>query len=217
MNGFISQKGVAMLCLAACLPVLGGCYCYREIVDPCWPERYNAVARHEVNDVFDAQALNGHILDQTIWNYHFKSAGEDDPKTRLKVPVPTAELNFAGKMQLQYLVRRLPGPDGKIYLQTARDLPVDTPIKEMRAKAEDLNARRAAAIHEYLAVLTSGYQRTPVSFDVAIHDRPEPTMPALPISGAQRPNPLGSIPDSWNQYQGSIPISPIFGGSSGSP
>ena len=29
MNGFI-RKGVAMVCLAACVPILGGCYCYRE-------------------------------------------------------------------------------------------------------------------------------------------------------------------------------------------
>jgi hypothetical protein len=215
MNGLIG-KSVACVCLAACLPILGGCHCYRDIVDPCWPERYNATARHEVNDAFDSQALNGHVLDQTIWNYHFKTKGEDDPVTRLKVQIPTAELNYAGMMHLQYLVRRLPGPDGKIYLQTARDLPQSTPIKEMVERAKDLNARRSEAIHEYLNVLVAGYQRNPVAFEVAIHDRPEPTVPALPISGSQRPNPTGSIPDLYNQFSGSIPANQLSatGGSS---
>jgi hypothetical protein len=204
MNGFI-RKSVAAACLAAFVPVLGGCNCYRDVVDPCWPERYNAVARHNVNDVFDAQALNGHILDQTIWNYHFKTVGDDDPNTRMKVPVPTAELNYAGQQHLLYLVRRLPVPDGKIYMATARDLKVGTPIKDMAKDANELNQRRIAAIHEFLAVATAGYRTSPASFDVQIHDRPEPTYPALPISGAQRPNPVGVVVDWWNQYQGSIP------------
>ena len=129
---------------------------------------------------------------------------------------PTAELNDAGQKHLQYLVRRLPGPDSKVYLRTARDLPSARRSRRSPAKTTDLNAKRTAAIHEYLAVLTAGYTRYPASFDVAIHDRPQPTISRrCRISGAQRPVPVGTVPDWYNQYQGSIPLSPIFGGTTG--
>jgi len=245
MKGFI-RRSMALVCLAAGVPIMGGCTCYRDIVDPCWPERYNAVARHSVNDTFDAQALNGHILDQTLWNYHFMSCwvevpdptpcncvkvpdirpcnpeatvqvNNDKKQQSMKIQVPTAELNYAGKKKLEYLVQRLPGPDGRVYLQTAFDLPIGTPTNQIVEKTRELNEARARAIREYLAVLTAGYQQHPVAFEVAVHNRPEPTVPALPHVGAQRPTPVGALTDNWNQYLGSIPISPIFGGSSGTP
>ena len=42
MKGFIPRT---VLGLTLCLSSLAGCSCYREIVDPCWPERYNAMAQ----------------------------------------------------------------------------------------------------------------------------------------------------------------------------
>ncbi len=95
MNGFIKTT-VAGLCLGSGLTVMVGCYQYRQWVDPCWPERYNAEARVERARHSGAQAHNGHVLDQTVWNYHF----EVDPKSGL----PTDRLNVAGMEHLKYLV-----------------------------------------------------------------------------------------------------------------
>src|SRR4051794_9680194 len=110
MKGFI-RTTFAGLCLgSSSLAFVGGCAWYRDHVDVCWPERYNAEARHVVRDVFDTQAANGHILDQTIWNYHF----EHDERG-----VGTDRLTLAGQERLKYILRRRPVPDGKVYLQTA--------------------------------------------------------------------------------------------------
>src|SRR5438552_7180041 len=110
MNGFVKAT-VAGLCLGTGFTLVG-CSEYRQVVDPCWPHRYNAEARHSVRETFGAQAHNGHVLDQTVWNYHF----EVDPKTG----GPTDTLNAAGMEHLHYLARRQPVPDPAIYLQTAQ-------------------------------------------------------------------------------------------------
>src|SRR5271165_4337244 len=70
---------------------------YRDIVDPCYPERYNDMARKEVNADFSAQVLNGEVLDQTVWIYYF------DPGTD--------KLTEGGLDQLAYIARRRPAPD----------------------------------------------------------------------------------------------------------
>src|SRR5688572_8563886 len=101
MNGFI-RKTMAGLCLTTGVASLTGCYCYRQLVDPCWPERYNYTSRHSVNDTFGAQAHNGHVLDQTIWSYMF----EVDVDLEKKTNKPTDRLSPAGQEHLKYLVRR---------------------------------------------------------------------------------------------------------------
>ena len=75
MKGLIS-RAAAVLCLAAGLGSFTGCGTYRDCVDPCWPERYNSVARHSTNELCANQVNNGHILNQTVWNHHFE-AGTD--------------------------------------------------------------------------------------------------------------------------------------------
>ena len=112
MKGFIPRTALG---LALCLSSLAGCAYYREIVDPCWMERYDFQARSSVNEMNNAQAYNGHVLDQTIWNYDF----EHDPKTG----APTDVLNPAGIERLKYLSRRRPVADCRLYLATAQDLP----------------------------------------------------------------------------------------------
>src|SRR4051794_30541559 len=101
MNGF--RKTLAGLSLASGLSVLGGCYAYNQCVDPCYPERYNAVAHDSVDEAFNAQAHNGHVLDQTVWNNQF----EVDPKTG----EPTDILTPGGMEHLRYITRRRPAPD----------------------------------------------------------------------------------------------------------
>ena len=75
MKGFIKQTVAG--CLSASLVSLVGCSCYRDLVDPCWPQRYNMQASASINEMHGAQADKGHILDQTVWNWYFVT----DPKT----------------------------------------------------------------------------------------------------------------------------------------
>src|SRR5438874_9178067 len=100
------SRALAASCLAGGL-ASGGCCHYRDVVDPCWPERYSCEARHEVLASFAPQVANGHILDQTIWNYQFEPG--------------TDRLTPGGMDALDVLIRRRPQPDTRIFLQTARD------------------------------------------------------------------------------------------------
>src|SRR5258707_15513453 len=105
MNKYMARMFAAVGLVAS---LLTGCANYRDWVEPCWPERYNTTARREVVEAFAPQVQNGHILDQTIWNYMF-DAGTD-------------ELNGYGKYKLDYVVRRRPAPDANVFLQTAHDV-----------------------------------------------------------------------------------------------
>ena len=88
----------------------GGGAVYRQFVDPCYPERYNATARAEVIAPFAAQVNNGTVLNQTIWNWYFE-AGTD-------------KLTPAGRAKLDSIAQTRPVPDSRLYLQAARDVPV---------------------------------------------------------------------------------------------
>lgn len=199
MNGFIKTT-VAGLCLGSGLTVMVGCYQYRQLVDPCWPERYNAEARMSVRNTFAAQVHNGHMLDQTVWNYHF----EIDPKTGL----PTDRLNPAGMEHLKYLARKLPVPDTRLYLQTAQEIPgagVMSPERLGQVRA-DLDSRRVAAIQRYLAGMMSG-RPTAAAFDVAVVDPYEVGISATAIGGSgSSKNPVikGSINELNNNFKGKL-------------
>ena len=65
MKGFILTGLVAGMfagTAAAELPY------YSDIVDPCYPARYEWMAHQNVAAWFVPQVENGHVLDQTIWN-----------------------------------------------------------------------------------------------------------------------------------------------------
>jgi hypothetical protein len=129
MNGRI-PTGVAALALLACVTTLTGCDAcgYYDTVDPCYPERYNFAARKAVCDCLTPQVKNGHILDQTVWNWHF------DPGTDT--------LNPAGQDHLLYLIRRRPCPDPVLYLATAQDITyqASNPPEEFAKLRTDLDA-----------------------------------------------------------------------------
>src|SRR5215212_2230592 len=112
MKGFI-RLAAAGFCFSGII-FASGCAKYRECVDPCWPERYNSMARQSVRDMHNAQADKGHILDQTVWNWMF----EVDPETG----APTDRLGAAGIEHLKYLSRRQPVPDFNIFIQHAQDI-----------------------------------------------------------------------------------------------
>ena len=94
MKGFMTTC-VAALCATSGLAVVAGCDRYRNLVDPCYPERYEYAARNEVIAAFTPQVHNGHFLDQTVWNYQFEPG--------------TDRLTPGGMDHLMYLARRRPG------------------------------------------------------------------------------------------------------------
>lgn len=131
---------------------------YRDHVDPCWPERYSSVARQEVVAPFATQVNNGHVLNQTVYNWHFEPG--------------TDKLNEAGVDKLNALARTRPGLDTRLYIQTARDLPV-TPdsIPHLAAHRTELDNRRAAMIQKYMAA-----QPGSPAVEVSVHD---PIVPGI--------------------------------------
>jgi hypothetical protein len=139
-----------------------GCVPYRNMVDPCWPERYNFTARREVVECFAPQVQNGHILDQTVWNYDFERG--------------TDQLNPMGWAKLDYLVRTRPFPDPNVYLATARDIVFDPNNPAAYGDARRaLDTKRVLAVRNYLQAQMVG---RPMTFEVMIHDPFEVGQPA---------------------------------------
>lgn len=161
MKGLIARTWLG-ICGAA---MLAGSGCtYWNFVDPCWPERYNYMARQEVQAGMAPQVQNGHVLDQTIWNYHF------EPGTDKLTPGALEHLN--------YIARRRPTPDMVVYLQTAQDVSYDPAAPEKLGEARSkLDATRAVAIQKYLSAYTEGRH---ASFQVLVHDPGKVDMPAQP-------------------------------------
>jgi hypothetical protein len=163
MKGIIS-KTVSVACLSAGLVTAQGCATYHDVVDPCYPKRYSAMARQEALQGFGTQVHNGHILEQTVWNADFERASD--------------QLTPGGMDHLAYLARRRPAPDPVIYLQVAEDIAYDpvAPDKfvEERIRLDNL---RTVAVQKYLNAQTAGRS---AAFTVVLHDPPEVGMAALP-------------------------------------
>ena len=71
MKGLIKKVGLA-LCALGAASGMTGCFHYAEVVDPCYPTRYMYMARREVKAALAPQVNNGHVLDQTVWNWMFE-------------------------------------------------------------------------------------------------------------------------------------------------
>jgi hypothetical protein len=178
MKGLLTT-GLAACCLATALGATG-CR-YRNLVDPCYPERYEYMARKEVNAGLAPQVQNGHVLDQTVWNYHF------DPGT--------AKLNGAGIAHLAYLARRRPYPDTTVYLQTAQDVERDaTDPGVTAARRQELDGKRVEAVQAFLTAQTAG--RGPLAFRVLVHDPSDPAVGGIPLSNA--------VQQMYGSYRGSL-------------
>ena len=169
------MKGIMRQALAAACAVGGlaatGCMGgerYRNLVDPCYPARYTAAARQEVVSSFAPQVQNGHILDQTIWNYHFEPG--------------TAKLTLGGLEKLDQIVRRRPEPDGRLFLATARDIVYNAETPDAYGDSRrDLDGQRVASIQKYLNAQTVG---RPFAFEVLVHDPADPAIQAERARGA---------------------------------
>lgn len=136
---------------------------YYNAVDPCWPERYNAQARASTLAPFAAQVNNGHVLEQTVWNWHFDTSSDT--------------LNPAGQAKLDAIAQARPQPDGKIYLQVARDVPAYGAggLDTVGARRDELTAKRAETIRKYMAAQPA---LQPVAYEVFVIDAQVPGMPA---------------------------------------
>src|SRR5437868_2114590 len=112
MNGFI-KRTVAVLSLGGAAAVSGCCsdkhLC--DYYDNCWMTRYGMQAEQPVRETFAAQISNGHVLEQTVFTYHFDSG--------------TDKLNKGGQEHLAFLARRRPQPDCVVFLQSAQDVTYD--------------------------------------------------------------------------------------------
>jgi hypothetical protein len=170
MNGLI-QRSLTVLCLAG-IAALGGC-CDKDCrlcnyYDNCWLERYSYQANQSEMQAWSAQVHNGHVLEQTIFAYHFEPG--------------TDKLTQGGMDHLAYLARRRPLPDPCIYLQTAQDVYYDAAAPEQYTSARaELDGKRVAAIQRFLNAETAGRS---LVFEVAIHDPPTPGLPSEPIGKA---------------------------------
>jgi hypothetical protein len=188
MNGFINKK-MAALCVSGGLALLGGCETYRNFVDPCYPQRYEYAAREEVIGALSPQVYNGHVLDQTVWNYQFEPG--------------TDKLTVGGMDHLAYLARRRPTPDACVYVQTAQDVLYDPAAPEKFNDARiGLDNRRVQAVQNYLSALTAGRHLT---FEVTVHDPSEVGMAAIPAGI--------SVLKHYAGFQGNLPTTAGAGAS----
>jgi hypothetical protein len=190
MNGFIKRTVTA--CVTGAVTLAGGCY-YRDLVDPCYPERYEYAARQEILAAHAPQVSNGHVLDQTVWNYQFEP-GKD-------------KLTPGGIEHLAYLARRRPCPDPTVYVQTSQDLIYDQAAPERFAQDRTaLDARRVKAVKDYLTAATAGRN---VDFQVCVHDPSEVGMAAVPvltsIGGTLQPPIPPGIPTMNGTPRGTLP------------
>lgn len=159
MNGFIRRAALGT-CLGASVAALAGCVpAYRDLVDPCWPERYNYEARQSVRSAFNAQAANGHTLDQTIWNEHFERGADG---------YGTPTLTRAGKEHLLYLARRQPAPDPMVFVQWSHDA---------KGEAADLNNARRTTVVDQLNQINAARKQA-VTFEVVVRDSAVPGLPS---------------------------------------
>jgi hypothetical protein len=135
---------------------------YADWVNPCWPEGYSSVARQEVLEPFGAQAMNGAIIDSTVWNYHFEPGSD--------------KLTAAGLEKIDYLTRRRPGPETHVFLQTARDLSYSPDAADKYvADRLALDSKRIEAVKKYYATQAAARGAKP---DVQVIDPADPSMPA---------------------------------------
>ena len=126
------------------------------------------MSANEVNGAIAAQVANGHVLDQTVWNYHFEYG--------------TDRLNAMGLDHLAMLARRRPQADPLLFLQTAEgdvDLRCGGPGKAESSSGQDLNAKRIAAVQKFMLAQTAGKG---YDFQVAVIDPSEIGLAAIPVN-----------------------------------
>ena len=143
---------------------------HTELFDRCWPQRYSNLSQRGVNRAFAPQVLNGHVLDQTVWNHHFE-AGTD-------------KLTLGGIAHLQYISRRRPDPDRTVYLATSNDLSYDPACPERYCGAkQELDALRAAAVQKFMAGSNCGRC---ADYQILVHDPSDVSVHTIGVDNSVR-------------------------------
>ena len=159
----------------------GGGAVYRQFVDPCYPERYNATARAEVLAPFAAQVNNGAVLNQTIWNWYFEKDSD--------------KLTPAGRAKLDSIAQTRPAPDTRLYLQASRDVLVtDKNMDKVATLRDEMTSRRAASIQSYMN--TQPAIGNAVAYEIFVHD-PAPVGIAAPFAAS-------AYQQQFNGYRGGL-------------
>jgi hypothetical protein len=153
---------------------------YRKTNDPCYPERYQYAAREAVVAPFAQQVYNGHVLNQTVWNHYFEFG--------------TDALTPAGAEKLISISRVRPGPDPRVYLQTARDLPSNADPAKVADARTDLDVKRAAVVQKFLA--NQPAFAGPVPYEIFVHDPETPGIRAELV--------LRAYNGSYQGYRGGV-------------
>jgi hypothetical protein len=172
MVALIVTTGLSSIgCVSKCSTRPGVEARYNNLVDPCWPERYSYQARENVLNPFELQANNAQILNHTLWNYHFERG--------------TAKLTAHGYQKLDSIAQQRGHADGKLYLQTARDLIYDPKAPEkLPAERSQLDQDRAQAILAYMNAQPAGRN---LAYDVQPIDAADPSInsagPATSVRG----------------------------------
>ncbi len=193
MNGCIRKPALG-LCLGLTLASLAGCVAeYRELVDTCWPERYNYVARKTVRDTFNQQAWNGHAFDQTVWTEYFERG--------------TAKLNDAGKERLKYLAHRRPCPDPLVFVQKVCEGKLDEDrVKSVRDELARLSeCLNVAAVWDVQARLMPETCLLPTRGAPNLYVTPASARTNLAVLPGAQP---GTIPATQPQQQNVQPVYP---------
>jgi hypothetical protein len=166
-----------------------GCYgTFHEVVDPCYPERYNCKAREAVAEARQMQIQNGLMYEQTLYAHHF-NPGE-------------GLLNPGGVSHLSRLANRRPAAETTIYLQTAQnsyDLDYKKP-EEYANKRKELDEKRKTEIVNFLK-----QERPDLTFTVVVSNPAK-----LGMSGAEGG---ASIRDIRSSSRGYFMIPGFAGGS----
>ncbi len=121
-----------------------------------WPQRNSYLARESVLHPFEVQMNNATVLNGVLNNLDFESGSD--------------KLNGVGRDKLDRHARKMPAPDGKVYLQTAADVPFDAAAPEKAVQVRtDLDQKRAQAVLSYLNTRpnTRGVAFEVVAIDIA--------------------------------------------------
>ncbi len=191
MNGFIKRTAaVVVLGSAAALPgcckdATLGCY------DNCWLERYSYQAKQSEMQTFDAQVNNGHVLDQTVFAYHFDARHGQADQGRPGAPgLPGAAPSSARPEDLF-----ADGPGPALRLGRAGAI-------QQRSQRTGLQARGGDS-----AFLNADTAGRPMAFEVIVHDAPTPGLATQPIGNA--------VQRHYDSFTGSLATGTAAGGGGG--
>jgi hypothetical protein len=186
--------------VAGSVGALGGCahqgdHTWVDWVFPDCHQRFFLAARSAVGQPLGEQALNGSVLEATLYNYHFKpdrfeTVEEEiiDEKTgkkkktgnvihrRLYPPDPTEVLLPAGVGLVQRLARQQTGPVLRLYVQTANEHQLKQGKEKPEtayARRDELNRERVESVKAVLAAV-----RPDLIADVVVIDPDEVGMSA---------------------------------------